>query len=664
MSAGQKRSGPKTAPELTQPHRNPVTVSTFPDLAATRLEEIQIDWADLPRFLVDDAERKAKDKKGLRLFVAGTFDGSTTPKGSVRHDDGMTSMTALVIDYDAGLLSMAAGAAIFEQHGCTAVLAPTASWSEGFPKWRAVIPLSKPITEDLKARHREFVATVRSWGIPASGETDTLSQSYYFGTPTGKEGTFPAATQVGGGKPLDLLPQAAPRTDSGQARGAHVEDQEMAELLETVSTGRSGVHEAMRRLSMAWIARGVPGPVVKTLLLQALDKWGDASNARWAERRAGVDRLVDGAARRLAQEQWGEDDDGRPLPHPLARFESPGLDEEPPAPDWVLRGFMESGLTMLAGSAGVGKTTGLVPLACCVAGLAKEGPLKQPDWRHVVYITEQLAQARRVMRGYVDAGNADPAEVAQRFRFVKASRLPVDQVCQVRDAYAQFTRIHIGPDGQEHQLLPLVVLDTQGSVIQVDDENSNATISGVVNTLKQEFDAFPIWVVAHVPKALKRADAQSLTVRGGGAWEGESNGVFFFINEGGSRYLVTSKVRAEQTFSELKFDSSVGHLMVQGRNGDELVGIRWNVPAPGSAVARAARREANQAEATANRHRAAILAALADGPLSTAQVKAQVTGRGTDVADALKTMAQAGELTKTDAPRGSHLWAISAGVQP
>ncbi|KPF58488.1 hypothetical protein D621_05655 [beta proteobacterium AAP51] len=259
---------------------------------------------------MDDPGRKAKDKKALRLFVAGTFDGSTTAKGSVRHDDGMLSMTAVVIDYDEGKLSMEAGASVFERHDCPAVLAPTASWSEGFPKWRAVIPLSKPITEDLKARHREFVATVRSWGIPASGETDTLSQSYYFGTPVGKAGTFPAPIRVGGGKPLDLLPQAAPRADSGPARGVHVDDKEMADLLAIVSTGAAGVHEAMRRLSMAWIVRGVPALVVKTLLAQALDKWGDASNARWAERRAGVDRLVDGAATKVMAERLAGGDAG------------------------------------------------------------------------------------------------------------------------------------------------------------------------------------------------------------------------------------------------------------------------------------------------------------------------------------------------------------------
>lgn len=400
MSAAQKRSGPKTAPELTQPHRNqatvspalahghkPITFSVFGSLSAKTCEEAVVEWCDLPAFLVDDPERKANHKTALRLFVAGTFDGSKTAKGAVRHDAGMLSMTAVVIDYDEGRLAMEAGAAIFEQHGCPAVLAPTASWSEGFSKWRAVIPLSRTYSreagDDLKALHRQWVATVRAWGIPASGETDTLSQSYYFGTPAGKAAPDPIT--VSGLYPIDRAEQTAPRADPGLGQAKHVEPDEMARLLEVVSTGAMGVHEAMRRLSMAWINRGLDAGSVKAMLGLALDKWGRPDDARWAERRGEVDRLVDGAARRLLADKLNVGDD--PYSDIVAVR---GSDVQQVPIDWLWPGFLAKGkLHILAGKAGGGKTTiALGLLATITAGGVWPDGFDAPQGNVIVWSSE------------------------------------------------------------------------------------------------------------------------------------------------------------------------------------------------------------------------------------------------------------------------------------
>ena len=126
----QERRQPATPIELV--------ISIFPDLAAKKCQEVTVPWGDLPDFLVKDSERYAEDKKALRLFIPGQFDGSKTSKGSIRHDQGLTSLFAVVIDYDEGKIPLEAAAEIFSDVGCPAVLAPTASWAKDLHKWRAV----------------------------------------------------------------------------------------------------------------------------------------------------------------------------------------------------------------------------------------------------------------------------------------------------------------------------------------------------------------------------------------------------------------------------------------------------------------------------------------------------------------------------------------------
>ena len=284
-----------------------IAVSVFPNLAATMIETRRVDWAGLSRFLVDDPHKQADTKADLRLFIPGEFDGSRTSKGSLRHDSGLVTLHALVIDYDEGQVSLEKAAEIFRHHKCAAVVAPTASWTVAKPKWRAVVPLSRAYSrdteDDLKTLHRQWVATVRSWGLKASGESDTLSQAYYFGLPMGIMSPVPVSVE---GWPIDTLDQAAVEV---KETGAYVDETESQQLLSIVATGAPGIHEAMRRLSMTWISRGLDAGTVAELLRNTIDKWGGPGNERWEERRGEIDRLVEGAVRKKAVEAFAEADE-------------------------------------------------------------------------------------------------------------------------------------------------------------------------------------------------------------------------------------------------------------------------------------------------------------------------------------------------------------------
>lgn len=213
--------------------------------------------------------------------------------------------------------------------------------------------------------------------------------------------------------------------------------------------------------------------------------------------------------------------------HPLALFIN--FDDTPKAPRWVIPGFIGHGVVIVAGAHGVGKTTALLPLAMVAAGLHAAGdPLSPREWRHVVYIVEDIEQARRILAGITGSGGPglDINTVRQRLHMVEARRLEPAFAVTVGKTYRnQFTR---WVDGVE--VLPLVVVDTKAAVLVMEDENSNSESSEVMAAFKQGFEGLPTWLVGHVAKAnMNRADAAGLSLRGGSAFEADANQVLYLV---------------------------------------------------------------------------------------------------------------------------------------
>jgi RecA-family ATPase len=216
--------------------------------------------------------------------------------------------------------------------------------------------------------------------------------------------------------------------------------------------------------------------------------------------------------------------------HPLAQYVD--LDAEPMAPRFVIPGFIGYGLVIFAGSHGVGKTTALLPLAMVAAGLHRHGdPLAPKHWRHVVYITEDTEQARRIVAGVVKFGGLglEVGTVRERLHIVEARRLEPAYVVEVATTYReQFART---VDGVE--VPPLVVADTKASVFSIEEESSNSEASAIVAMLKQSFENLPVWLVGHVAKAnMSRADVAGLSLRGASAFEADANQVLYLVKEG------------------------------------------------------------------------------------------------------------------------------------
>lgn len=333
----------------------------------------------------------------------------------------------------------------------------------------------------------------------------------------------------------------------------------------------------------------------------------------------------------------------RPV-HPLAQFVDIGT--EPAAPRWVIPGFIGHGLVVIAGAHGAGKTTALLPLAMVVAGLHGHGePMAPRHWRHVVYVTEDIEQARRIVAGIVGFGgmDLDLATVRDRLHLVEARRLEPAYVTEVAATYQQrFTR---SVDGVE--VLPLVVFDTKAAVLALDDENSNSEASTCVAMLRQAFEGLPVWLVGHVAKAsMGRADVAGLSLRGGSAFEADATQVLYLVREGEARYLVRGKTRFEARWPELAIESQSATTTGRDEFGHtEPLTLRWGICRPPEQSRKEAQEQAQEAQRKADvaalrgEVRNAVEAAWAGGfPLNREAVKARIRRNRAEVAACIENL--------------------------
>ncbi len=220
--------------------------------------------------------------------------------------------------------------------------------------------------------------------------------------------------------------------------------------------------------------------------------------------------------------------------HPLARFVEFDLTNLRPQ-EFVLDDLIVSGVVLIGGSAGVGKTTAIVPTMCRAAHLCRvDDPLKPLLRRRVVYVAEDALQVEHVLASMHASGEFSDftmADVRDRFKIVEAKRLDASEIVRVRSAYEALAVENIGHEtGVIFDARPVVVFDTAAATINLENENDNAEVSRSVALIKQEFSGVSVVIVAHLAKALKRADVGNLSARGANAWEGDVNQVCYLTH--------------------------------------------------------------------------------------------------------------------------------------
>lgn len=358
--------------------------------------------------------------------------------------------------------------------------------------------------------------------------------------------------------------------------------------------------------------------------------------------------------------------------HPLTCFVD--IEEQATPPNWLLPGFIAEGVVMVAGGHGVGKTTAMLPLALAVAGIHPSQYALAPDhWRHVVYITEDVSQAGRIVTGYGEyldwpGGRGMPGRIKERLHVVEARRAGAGFVVQAgayyREHYSRTVTV-TGDDGQPYtaELLPLVVIDTLAATIHLENENDNSEASAAIAALKQQFSGLPVWIIGHTAKAnLGRSDA--ITARGASAFEADANQVLYLVNEDKKgRWLMRGKTRFEAKWPELEIHSDSRTITAKNRFGaDELLTLRWAVATPPEQE-RAQRIEQAKTE-SAERDREALRArvlhlvadAFAQGKrLNKTALRGQVGGNGAAATGAIEALLNDGWLFEVEIPAAERL---------
>lgn len=332
-----------------------------------------------------------------------------------------------------------------------------------------------------------------------------------------------------------------------------------------------------------------------------------------------------------------------------------------PPTEFVLDGFMATGVSVIAGGWGSGKSTCLIPLFASVAHLAPE------EWgfwpvlrRHVVWVAEAPGQAFDTLHSLVkEEGSASVEEFNEWFHLYPAKRQSVKSVVK---KIKQFVEGKTWTTETGFDVKPVVVLDTVSANIDLENESDNSMVAAAMSTIKQALPGIPIVLVGHTPKALRnRVEIADMTFRGAGAWEAEAEGTFFLVYDEAAeiRFLAAQKIRFSAVYREINFDSKMGSAIVDTPWGDaQSKNFVHGVPSKSDRAARrAAQAEAREEQQEQRRGermqglQGDVLGVVArmvseQGLPTRRQIANEVDARRGDVMDAINQLVEEGRLNE------------------
>lgn len=261
-------------------------------------------------------------------------------------------------------------------------------------------------------------------------------------------------------------------------------------------------------------------------------------------------------------------------------------------PAYVIDGIIPEGVGVIAGSAGIGKTTGIIPLAAIVAGFASHlSDIRAKRRRHVIVLTEDDSQVSRLLVGMVEWMLLDSGQkvsiddISQWLHLYSSKRLNTKNLQGNLEEVMGFNNTITVNSGETIVIPPLVIIDTAAANFELNNENANAEISGFMAVLKEMHakTRMNIWVIAHLAKTAKGIsidNMDTLSARGGGAWEADANWTAVLsADEDGKRILKMNKRRVELTFSEIYFQSVTHSKSATDEFGD-VVNLEYRYVTP------------------------------------------------------------------------------------
>jgi hypothetical protein len=238
--------------------------------------------------LIDEAH--APEKAKLPWLKLARFGDVPSDKGSLRHDDNVTTISGLVADYDGEEVSFDAAVAGLRRLGITGLVYTSPSHTPAAPRWRLVLPFSDPLPP---AEHRPMMAWLNAcFAYGLSHESLTLSQSYYFGRVDETAGHFRSEIVDGGFINLIAIKDAVGKHEREAVVQAQKFDAKAAE--DDIVYGHAA-HVPCVRLLGLWCHEGRPREravaEMRALFERSSAKVDDPK--RWRERYDDIGKVAD-----------------------------------------------------------------------------------------------------------------------------------------------------------------------------------------------------------------------------------------------------------------------------------------------------------------------------------------------------------------------------------
>lgn len=335
--------------------------------------------------------------------------------------------------------------------------------------------------------------------------------------------------------------------------------------------------------------------------------------------------------------------------------------------EFVLDGFLPTGVTVIAGAWGAGKSTNLIPLFASVAHLTPE------DWgfwpqlrRKIIWVTEAPNQARDTLYSIAKAeGSAPWQDFREWFHLYQAKRLPPRTMVKfLRQRVAELT--YELPNG--FKVAPALVLDTTSANLDLENESDNSEVGAAMAELKQGLPGVPLTLIGHTPKALAKSDVSDITFRGAGAWEADAVATYFLVHDQDTdiRFLAIRKCRFTPSYYEIQFGHSAGSEIIDTPWGEpQSKSYLHGIPVRSTREQRRAAQEAIREERREQQRERALSdrqtrimamvseAAAAGEMLTKAAIRKALGGKAELTSAALDRLLESGRVKLVDIPEGA-----------
>lgn len=331
-----------------------------------------MDLAEVERVI--RAMKPAKQKEELPLLKFAEFGNKTSPRGCLRRDANVTTVTGIEGDYDDEKMPMSDAVALLQAKGVAALFYTSARHEEPKPRWRVVCPLATPLTgtpDELRVKRAHYVGILNAilGGVLAS-ESFKLSQCFYFGPIKGKPA--PQIVRLEGicidqfeNPPAPVFPKTNAAADAAHPSGSGATD---TELRDGLWRGEDR-HECLVSYSARLIGRGMTKADAIATLHPLLDGPAGSVSRSGIDYHTRVEQYVDQAIRKFSDRRETPNVRAQPTSNeaPVNAAKPPPerkpLDwatlqgQQVPQRDWVITHWIPNNHpALLAGKAGIGKT--------------------------------------------------------------------------------------------------------------------------------------------------------------------------------------------------------------------------------------------------------------------------------------------------------------------